>query len=138
MSSHSRPTSSSSVDPSPFPEPPSSSSSSSTSSSNKILSVGSIQTIVPEMEEVTGDDVGNASDRSSSFERPSPHEGPDWENPKVFGIASVFHTDACVADFLNRVPVLTVVRSLLAGRPCIQGTVIYRIPFFFMYSCLFF
>jgi len=68
MYSHSRPTSSSSVAQSPLPKPPSCSSSLSTSSSNKILSVGAIQTIVPEMEEVRGDDAGNASDRSSSSE----------------------------------------------------------------------
>ena len=63
MSSHSPPTYSSLAAPSPLPEPPSSSSSSSTSSSNKILSVGAIQTIAPEMEEVRDDDVGNVSDR---------------------------------------------------------------------------
>jgi len=106
MYSHSRPTSSSSVAQSPLPKPPSCSSSLSTSSSNKILSVGAIQTIVPEMEEVRGDDAGNASDRSSSSEWPHPHKGPDWVDPKAFGIASVFHTDASIAKILNRVPVL--------------------------------
>ena len=152
MSSHSLPTSSSSTAPSPLPEPSSSSSSSSfsssssTSTSNKILSVGAIQTIAPKTEEVRGDDAGIASDRSSSSERPHPHEGPDWINPKVFGIASVFHTDASIADFLNRVPVLkaSAKESLLSFGPCSLDDRVYKVqsstepPFFFMYNCLFF
>jgi len=139
MSSHSRPTSSSSPARSPLPEPPSYSSSSSSTS------VRAIQTIAPQVEEVRGDDVGNASDRSSSSERLRPHEGPAWVDPKVYGIASMFHTDASVADFLNKVLVLkaSAKESLLSFGPCSLDDRVYREwlstepPFFFMYNCLF-
>jgi len=148
MSSHSRPTSSSSAARSPLPEPPScsTSSSSSTSSFSKILSVGAIQTIAPEMEEVRDDDAGNVLDRSSSSKWPRSHEGPEWVDPKVFGIASVFRTDVSVADFFNRVLVLKFSSrdSLLSFDSCSLDDRVYRgrsstePPFFFMYSCLFF
>ena len=79
MSTHSRPTSSSSPTRSPLPEPPScssssssssffffSSSSSSTSSSNKVITVGAVKAAAPRMEKVRNDDAGNASDQSVS------------------------------------------------------------------------
>jgi len=148
MSSLSRPTSSSSVAPSPLPEPPScssSSSSSSASSSTQILSVGAIQTIVPEGEEVRGDDPGSASDWSSTSEQSCPYEGPSWIDPKVFGITSVFLTDVSVSDCFRRVPVLeaSAKESLLSFGPCSFTDRVYRErsstepPFFFMYTCFF-
>ena len=113
MSTRSRPTSSSSPTQSPRPDPPyclsssfSSSSSSCTSSSDKAISVGTIQAIAPQVEEIRGDDASNVSDRSNSSERPRPHEGPAWVNPKVCGITSEFHTDASLAEFLDKFPVL--------------------------------
>ena len=107
MSSLSHPTSSSAAH-SPLPEPPlslSSSSSSSASSSTQVLSVGAIQTIAPFEEEVRGDDPGSASDRSSTFERPRPYEGPSWVDHKVFGITSVSLIDAFVSNFFKRIPI---------------------------------
>ena len=149
MSTRSHP--SSSLVRSPFVEPPSSlsssssSSSSSTSSSNKVLSVRAIQIVAPQVKEVRGDDAGNASDRSSSSERPRPHGGPAWVDSKVCEIASVFHMETSVAEFLNKVPVLkaSTEESLLAFGPCSLEDRVYRerssteSPFFFMYNCLF-
>lgn len=132
MSTHSRPTSSSTSARSPLPEPPSCSSSSSsssfsssTSSSNRVVSIG---TDVPPVERVRDDDVGNASDRSVSCERPRPHMGPAWVDPKVWEVASVFHTDASVAEILNKVPVLkaSAEESLLAFGPCSLADRVYR------------
>ena len=123
----------------------SSSSSSSTSSSSKAISVGAIQAISPQVEEVRGDDTGNASDWSISSEQPRPHEGPAWVDPKVCGIAFEFHTDVSLAEFLDKVPVLkaSAEKSLLSFGPYSLDDRVYRgrsstePPFFFMYSCLF-
>jgi len=95
--------------------------------------------------EVRGDDVRNASDQSSSSERLRPHGGPSWVDPKVCEIAFVFHTDASMAEFMDKVPVLkaSVEESLLSFSPCSLDDRVYRgqsstePPFFFMYSCLF-
>ena len=113
MSTHSRPTSSSTSARSPLPEPPScsssspsSSSSSSSSSSNKVISVGAVGDVAPPIEKVTGDDAGNALDRSASCERPCPHVGLACVDPKVCEVASIFRTNASVAEILNNVPVL--------------------------------
>ena len=89
-----------------------------------------------------GDDAGNASDRSTSRERPRPHMGPAWVDPKVCEVASI---DSLVAEFLNNVSILkaSAEESLLAFGPCSLEDRVYRelssteIPFFFMYSCLF-
>ena len=148
MSSLSRPTSSSSTAPSPLLEPPSSSSSSSSSSASsytKILSVGAIETIVPQGEEVRGDDPGNATNQSSTSEWLRPHEGPSWVDPKVFGITSVFLTDVSVSDFLKRVPIVkaSAREYLLTFDSCSLTDRVYKERsstephFFFMYTCLF-
>ena len=131
MSTHSCPMSSSPAR-SPLPEPPScssssSSSSSSTSSSNKVISVGAVGNAAPPMEKARGDDVGNVLNRSISCERLRPH------------MASIFHTDALVAEFLNNVPVLKAFaeESFLAFGPCSLADRMYRElsstepPFFF-------
>ena len=149
MSTHLRPTSSSSPARSPLPEPPSCSSSSSSSSStpfsDKPISVGVIQVVAPGVEGVRGDDANNASDRSSSSKRPHLHRGLAWVDPKVCEIASLFHTDASVAEFLDKVPILkaSTENSLLAFSLCSLEDRVYRErsstepPFFFIYSCLF-
>ena len=147
MSTHSRPTSSSK---SP-PEPPScsssslSSSSSSSSSSNRVAPAGEVGNVASPSERVRGDDAGNASDRSVTLERPRPHVGPVWVDPKVCEVSSFFYTDTSVAEFLNDVPVLkaSAEESLLAFGPCSLEDSVYRErsstepPLFFMYSCLF-
>jgi len=97
------------------------------------------------VEKVRRDDAGNASDRPVSCEWPRPHVGPAWVDPKVCEVASVFHTNASVTEFLNKVPVLkaSVEESLLAFGPCSLVDHVYKEwsstepPFFFMYNCLF-
>jgi len=149
MSTHSRPTSSSTFARSPLPEPPSCSSSSSfssSSSSNKVVPVRVVGNVASPTEKVRGDDAGNASDRSASRERPRPHVGPAWVDPKVCKVASFFHTDASVAEFLNEVPVLkaSTEESLLAFGPCSLEDRVYRErsstdpPFFFYLQLCFF
>ena len=74
-----------------------------------------------------------------------PHESPNWVDPKVFGITSVFHTDVFVSYFLNRVPILKASArgSLLSFGPCLLIDCVHKERssiepvFFFMYSFLF-
>jgi len=71
--------------------------------------------------------------------------GPAWVDPKVCEIVSMFHTDASVTEFLNKVAVLKALAedSLLSFGPYSLDDRVYREqsfiepPFFFMYSCLF-
>jgi len=146
MSTHSRPTSSSK---SP-PEPPSCLSSSSSSSfsssslSNQVTPVGVVGGAASPPGLVR-DDAGNASDRSVPLERPRPHVGPAWVDPKVCEVSSFFYTETSVAEFLDEVLVLkaSTEESLLAFDPCSLQDRVYRErsstepPYFFMYSCLF-
>jgi len=98
-----------------------------------------------QVEVVRGDDPANVVDRSDSPPTVIPLVDLSWVDPKVLEISSIYKTEACVAKFLAKYPVLNAgghshyfivlpcepTESVCLGQ---SGT---GPPFFYMYTCFF-